>query len=240
MKILTTICARGGSKGIPGKNIKYLGGKPLIAYSIDIANKVKKRYITVDIALSTDSSEIMNVAADYDLLSEYKRPDVLSGDSVGKLAAIEDVLLFQEGENDVVYDYILDLDVTSPLRSLEDISNAFNMLEADSEALNIFSVSEASRNPYFNMVEQKESGYFSLVKQLDNSFLTRQSTPKVYDLNASFYIYRRSFFAQNYKGAITDRSLAYLVPHICFDLDHPIDFEIMSYLVENNKLDFEL
>lgn len=240
MKFLITICARGGSKGIPGKNIKNLGGVPLITYSINTANKVKEKYGTVDVALSTDSSEIMNVAANNGLLSEYKRPDTLASDNAGKLAAIEDVLFFYEKENNTTYDYILDLDVTSPLRNLEDICNAFNMLEADKEALNIFSVNEANRNPYFNMVEQKDSGYFGLIKSLDKNLLTRQSSPKVYDLNASFYIYRRKFFTEGYKGAITDKSLIYLVPHICFDLDHPIDFDIMSYLVENNKLDFKL
>jgi len=90
------------------------------------------------------------------------------------------------------------------------------------------------------MVEQKENGFFAQVKQPENLFLTRQSVPKVYDVNASFYFYKRSFFEMGFKGAITPNSLIYLVPHICFDLDHPIDFEILSYLMQNNKLDFAL
>ena len=90
------------------------------------------------------------------------------------------------------------------------------------------------------MVEQKENGYFSQVKKLQEDLFTRQAAPIVYDMNASFYIYRRSFFNLGYKGAITDRSLVYNVPHICFDLDHPIDFEIISFLIEINKLDFSL
>ena len=90
------------------------------------------------------------------------------------------------------------------------------------------------------MVEQKENGYFSQVKKLQGNVFTRQAAPKVYDLNASFYIYRRAFFYLGYKDAITDRSLIYNVPHICFDLDHPIDFEIISFLIEKNKLDFSL
>ena len=69
---------------------------------------------------------------------------------------------------------------------------------------------------------------------------TRQSAPVVYDLNASFYFYKRSFFDAGYNGAITDKSLIYVVPHICFDLDHPIDFEMISFLIASNKLDFEL
>ena len=111
------------------------------------------------------------------------------------------------------------------------------MINADVNAVNLFSVSEASRSPYFNQVEQKENGYFNKVKDA-GTVLTRQSAPKVYNLNASFYIHRREFFDLGHKGAITDRSLIYLMKHTCFDLDHPIDFEIISFLLENNKLDF--
>jgi CMP-N,N'-diacetyllegionaminic acid synthase len=240
MNILITICARGGSKGIPGKNIKPLNGKPLIGYSIETAKQFKKKYNNVDIVLSSDSDEIIQTAKDFGLTSDYKRPDYLANDTVGKIDAIKDILTYSESKNDQKYDYLLDLDVTSPLRNLEDLTNAFELLTADENAINLFSVSEAGRSPYFNMVEQKENGYFSLVKQPDGNLFTRQSAPKVYDLNASFYFYKRSFFDLGYKGAITDRSLIYQIPHICFDLDHPIDFEIISFLMENKKLDFKL
>lgn len=138
------------------------------------------------------------------------------------------------------YDYILDLDVTSPLRNLQDLENAFVLLKQDEHAVNLFSVSPSGRSPYFNMVEQKENGYYAQVKQPMQNVFTRQAAPIVYDLNASFYFYRRTFFDQGYRGAITDKSLIYLVPHTCFDLDHPIDFEILSYLMTNKKLDFDL
>ena len=238
--ILITICARGGSKGIPGKNIKLLDGKPLIGYSIEIAKQVQSKYKNVHIALSTDSVEIANVAEGLGLYSDYKRPEYLANDTVGKIDVIKDILLYTESKEQVRYDYVLDLDVSSPLRNLDDIVNAFKIIRADSNAVNLFSVSDASRSPYFNMVEQKGNGYFSQVKKMQGDVFTRQAAPKVYDLNASFYIYRRAFFDLGYKGAITDRSLIYNVPHICFDLDHPIDFDIISFLIENNKLDFSL
>lgn len=240
MRILITICARGGSKGIPGKNIKILAGKPLIGYSIGVARQFQALFEQVDVALSTDSEAIIGVAAECGLRSEYRRPDRLAGDSVGKIDAIRDVVAYYEQRNQVRYDYVLDLDVTSPLRNLEDLRNAFEILQQDEQAVNLFSVSPAGRSPYFNMVEQKANGYYAQVKQPESSVFTRQSAPVVYDLNASFYFYRRSFFEQGYKGAITDKSLIYLVPHICFDLDHPIDFEFISWLLENNKLDFSL
>ena len=237
MNILITICARGGSKGIPGKNIKMLNGKPLIGYTIDIAKRFQEKHGNVEIALSTDSEEIMQVVEQCGLHSDYKRPASLGGDTVGKIDAIKDIVLYTENAKDVKYDYVLDMDVTSPLRTLEDLEEAFELMNADANAVNLFSVSEAGRSPYFNQVEQKENGYFNKVKDA-GIVLTRQSAPKVYDLNASFYIYRRKFFDMGYKGAITDRSLIYLMKHTCFDLDHPIDFEIISFLLENEKLDF--
>lgn len=164
----------------------------------------------------------------------------MANDTVGKIDAIKDLVLYSESKQGQTYDYILDLDVTSPLRNLQDLKIAFDILRSDENAINLFSVSEAGRSPYFNMVEQKENGYYAQVKMPDNNVFTRQSAPQVYDLNASFYFYKRSFFDMGYKGAITDRSLVYKVPHICFDLDHPIDFEIISYLMSNNKLDFLL
>jgi len=240
MNILVTICARGGSKGIPGKNIKPLNGEPLIFYTIQVAKQFKKEYKDVTIVLSTDSEEITKVADECGLKSNYQRPDTLAGDSVGKIEVINDVLNWYEEINQCKYDYILDMDVTSPLRNLDDLSAAFGVIQKKETAINLFSVSPSSRSPYFNMVEQKEDGFFSQVKNPEGLVLTRQSAPKVFDLNASFYFYKRIFFDLGYKGAITDKSLIYEVPHICFDLDHPIDFDILSYLMENNKLDFQL
>ncbi len=238
MNILITICARGGSKGIPGKNIKPLRGKPLIGYTIDTAMRFAEKFPGTDIALSTDSEEIKSTAARCGLDSDYTRPDSLAGDAVGKIDAIADLLRHQESKGKR-YDYVLDMDVTSPLRNVDDLCAAFDILRGNEEAVNLFSVSPAGRSPYFNMVEQKENGFYGKVKSTGEVF-ARQAAPKVYDLNASFYFYKRAFFDAGYKGAITDRSLIYEVPHICFDLDHPLDFEIISFLVGHEKLDFKL
>lgn len=240
MNILITICARGGSKGIPGKNIKLLNGKPLIFYSIDIAKQFQELFPSTDIILSTDSDEIGKVASKGGLQTDYIRPAFLAEDSAGKIDAIKDALQWQEHQSKKRYDLILDLDVTSPLRNIHDLTQAYRMIIENDKAMNLFSVSPANRSPYFNMVEQKENGFYAQVKQPEGLLLTRQSAPKVYDLNASFYYYKRLFFDLGFKGAITDKSIIYEVPHICFDLDHPIDFEIISYLMEQNKLGFEL
>lgn len=241
MKTLITICARGGSKGIPGKNIKLIAGKPLIYYTINVAQKFQEKYSDTEIILSTDSEEIKSVAKQYGLATSYLRPDKLAGDSVGKLDAIRDVLEYSERDRGIKYDYIFDLDVTSPLRNMDDLEKALGIIDSDPLATNLFSVSPANRNPYFNMVEKQENGYYSLVKKRSgDTILARQVAPIVYDMNASFYFYKRSFFESDYKTALTDKTLVYLVPHMCFDLDHPIDFEYMTFLIENNKFDFIL
>ena len=240
MNILITLCARGGSKGIPGKNIKSLAGKPLITYSIDLTKILKDKW-GAKIALSTDDSEIKDVAAAHGVQTEYVRPEFLATDSAGKIDTIKDLLLYEESLVDFKYDFVLDLDVTSPLRTLQDIEKSLELLITNSKAKNLFSVNNAARNPYFNMVEENSNGFYSLVKtSVNGDLMTRQSAPKVYDLNASFYWYRRTFFDSGSKSAITDRSLIFTMDHICFDLDHKIDFDFLEFLINNNKLDFEL
>jgi CMP-N-acetylneuraminic acid synthetase len=236
MSLLITICARGGSKGIPGKNIRDLNGMPLIAYSIKVAQKFLQAQAGV-LSLSTDSDAIKAVAAQYGLTTEYTRPQSLSGDKVGKIDAIKDILLFEENSLKQRFEFILDLDVTSPLRTVEDLETAFLQLKANDQANNIFSVNPANRNPYFNMVEDKGNGYVGLVKQ-DGTIKSRQEAPQVYDMNASFYFYRRSFFDEGFETAVTDRSLCYVMPHTCFDLDEPMDFTIMEILIREKLLDF--
>lgn len=239
MRTLITICARGGSKGIPGKNIKSIAGKPLMGYTIDCARKVQQALGNTDIILSTDSDEIIRVAASLGLETPYRRPAELANDTCGKLDAIDHAWRWAEEYYNCSYDYVLDLDCTAPLRNLEDVLAGFGILEKDAKALDLFSVSPAARNPYFNMVEQKESGYFDLVKD-GSAFTSRQSAPRVYDMNASYYIYRRAFFEQGLRDPNTPLSLVYVMPHRCFDLDEPVDFDFMEYLLENGKLGFEL
>ena len=239
MRILITICARGGSKGIPGKNIKPIAGKPLIAYSIDCARRVSDILGGCEILLSTDSEEIRDCAARYGLETEYRRPARLADDHCAKLDAIADALEWSEQRNGAPFDYLIDLDCTSPLRTAEDVLKALEMLKADPEALDIFSVNPAARNPYFNMVERKASGYYDLVKD-GSVFTTRQSSPQVYDMNGSFYIYRHAFFDRGLRDPNTPLSLVYVMPHVCFDLDEPVDFDYMSYLLEQDKLGFAL
>ena len=240
MKILITICARGGSKGVPGKNIRPINGKPLIAYSIHTAKQfiAKHSEIDFDLELSTDSQEIIAVAAQYGLKSSYVRPDILATDAAGKVGAIHDVLLFAEKAHQKKYDYVLDLDVTSPLRTLQDLEEGLAQINASEAALVLFSVSQPHRNPYFNQVEMKEDGFAKIAKSADKTFYSRQASPKVYDINGSFYYYTRKFFEQGLTSVITDKTLVYLMNHVCFDIDTPLDFDFMEFVLKEKKLDF--
>lgn len=239
MNILITICARGGSKGIPGKNIKLINSKPLIAYSINCARKFADHF-GAKITLSTDDELIKKEAARFGIQTEYLRPQELGLDHIGKIDVLKDVLIYEEINNSAKYDVLLDLDVTSPLRNFDDLKQAFELFKSDEECITLFSVNHANRNPYFNMVEMGDNGYVHLSKKIDGAFLTRQSAPKVYDLNASFYFYKRTFFDLGMKTPITEKTKVFIMDHICFDLDHIIDFEFMEYLIVNDKLDFDL
>ncbi len=239
--ILITLCARGGSKGVPNKNIKNLCGKPLIQYSIETAKKFSEAISDkCKIALSTDDERILTVASQCGLDTEYVRPKELATDISGKVDVISHLVNYEEQLIDQKYDLIIDLDVSSPLRSIEDLIRAMDIIVNDSGAYNLFSVSDAHRNPYFNMVELGEDGYFNLIKKLPSGVFSRQAAPLVYDLNASFYFYKRSFFEQNFRTVLTPKTQVYKVNHVCFDIDSILDFEIMEFLISENKLDFTL
>jgi CMP-N,N'-diacetyllegionaminic acid synthase len=238
MNILITICARGGSKGIPGKNIKPINNKPLLHYTLETAYKFSKK-LNCDIQLSTDSHEILNCAKSLDYNTDYIRPDYLATDNAGKIEVIREAWKYAEDFNNKRYDMVLDMDVTSPLRTIEDLEEALNKLKSNNEALNLFSVNNAARNPYFNMVEENSKGFVQLVKDA-GKFKSRQEVPKVYDMNASFYFYKREFMESELETAITPKSIVYEMPHICFDVDHPVDFTILDLMLQNNLLDFSL
>lgn len=239
MNILLTICARGGSKGLPGKNINIIAGKPLIAYSIETANKFVTAYQgKAVLTLSTDSENIRSVASQHGLETDYLRPPEFATDAISKTPALNDVLLYEEKRHNVKFDLLIDLDVTSPFRTVEDINNAIKVIENDPEAINLVTVNSAHRNPYFNMLEQQENGYYHVSKKPDEPIYSRQRAPKVYDMNSSFYIFKRKYFEENYTGSLNHRTMIYEIPHLCFDIDSLDDFEYLEYLITSGKWTF--
>ncbi len=229
--VVLTICARGGSKGVPGKNIKPLLGKPIIGYTIEQA----KALDWVDrIVVSTDSEDIKKVAEDFGLEVSFLRPAELATDNAGKLPAIIHALETTEKRWGGSYDIVLDLDPTSPLRNIDDIKRVVEILTGEPNIKSVFSVCEAYKNPYFNMVEEDENGYVQLSKKPAKSISRRQDAPKVYEMNASIYaMWKKDLLLE--KTFFTDRTKIYVMPRerSC-DIDSPLDFKFVEFLMKKN------
>ena len=236
MNVLITICARGGSKGLPNKNILEIKGLPLIAYSIRSAQAFASTH-TSQIVLSTESETIREIASTHGLTSPYRRPLSLAGDRVGKVAVIRDAYEWAQEYYQTSFDFVLDLDVTSPLRTLEDLEQAFEKMKRLEQAEVLYSVSPARRNPYFNMVEEGEGEMVKLAKRPSTPFLSRQVAPNVYDINGSFYIYRKTFFDKGYESVTLDnQSTVFVMSHLCFDIDEELDYIFMKFLIEKGHI----
>lgn len=232
MEILCTICARGGSKGIPGKNIKNLNGKPLIGYTIETAKKWNE---FSEIVVSTDSDKIAKVAEEYGALVPFKRPKELANDQVSRIAAVKHACSFMENKLDKKYDFVIDLSVTSPFRKREDIEGAFDLLKNNPETNNVYTVCKTDKNPYFNMVEINESGYAELVKNSNEKITSRQGAPEVYEMNDSINIFRRNYLL-NKTSNQSNRTKAYIMPRErSIDIDHPLDLKFAEFLMKENN-----
>jgi N-acylneuraminate cytidylyltransferase/CMP-N,N'-diacetyllegionaminic acid synthase len=187
-KVLATICARGGSKGLRGKNIKTLHGKPLIQYTLECA----RRSARVDrFVVSTDSAEIINVVRSLGYDVEYRRPPELATDTIAKIDAIRHVTEFVEETHDFFPDIVVDLDIGVPLRQPEDVDRAVETLWQDPSMDAVVTVYHGERNPYFNMVQQSQTGYYELVKTATPPLVRRQDAPVVYSVTPAVFGWRR-------------------------------------------------
>jgi CMP-N,N'-diacetyllegionaminic acid synthase len=229
MKILCTICVRGGSKSVKNKNIKLINNKPLIYYSIQQA---KKSNLFEDIVISTDSKKIQNISKSFGITNFFLRPKFLATSSAPKIPVIRHALYEAERYYKKKYDYIVDLDATSPLRLVKDIKNAFNLFLKNNSNL-LFSVNESRVNPYFNAVEVKKNNNIKPVKKLGHTLKRRQDAPKVYDLNASIYIWKRKTLVSSNSLFVKKNSIYIMPPERGHDVDTINDFKIVSYLMKN-------
>jgi len=229
-KILCVIPARGGSKGLPGKNIKLLAGKPLIAYTIEHA--LQSPYIDRTI-VSTDDQEIADIARQYGAEVPFVRPADLSSDQVATIDVLLHAVQWVEEHEKYDFDILVLLHATTPLRHVDDINACISML-VEAKADNVFSVTEAHRNPYFNMVEVGDDGIPKLVKKGD--CITRQSAPKVYDMNASIYVWWKDVL-KNEKKIFLKKSRIYIMPkERSVDIDDDFDFKIAEILLKKDSI----
>ncbi len=229
-KIICIIPARAGSKGLPGKNIKKLLGKPLIAYSIEQA---KASGLIDRIIVSTDSQEIAKVAKQYGAEVPFIRPKILATDKSGTIDVLLHAIDWLKRNDKYDFDILVLLHANTPLRKTEDINKCIETL-INKNAENIFSVTEAFRNPYFNMVEIDKKNRPRLVKK--GSFATRQSAPKVFDMNSSIYVWRKDVL-KGKKNIFLKKSLLYLMPkERSVDIDDYIDFKIAEIILRQKIL----
>lgn len=232
--ILITIAARGGSKGLKGKNIRLLMGKPLIAYTVEQAVRWGRG---ADIICSTDSAEIARIARAYGAKTPFVRPDHLAGDKAGKVGVIRHALVESEKIFGKRYDIIVDLDVTAPIRRISDLDNCLKIFDRYNPKT-LFSVVKSRKNPYFNMIEQKKDGRAVLCCKPKRAVLSRQKAPLVYDMNASIYFYARRYLL-NKKNitAISDDSIAYIMDDLAgIDIDKKLDFDFVEYLIKKRMV----
>lgn len=228
-KTIATICARGGSKGLPGKNLRCLDGAPLIVHSIRHALACEE---ISDVYVSTDDPDIANVARAAGAQVPYLRPTELATDEAPKLPALEHLIAWIESHVSPVKT-VVDLQPTSPLRESADIVRA---LATEPGAGLVLSVCEARDNPYFNLVERASNGEVTLCKGQGSG--RRQDVPDVFALNGSIYVWRRDSLRDAAQQGL------WSVPHIgifvmprerSVDIDDLEDFEYAEWLLSRRK-----
>lgn len=236
MKILVTIAARGGSKGVKNKNIRELCGKPLIAYTIEQALKWGK---ASKVLVSTDSPEIAETARRFGAEAPFLRPPELSTDTAPKVPVIRHAWREAEKLYGETYDFVVDLDATAPLRRITDIETALKTA-MKKRSSTLFSVVPAHKNPYFNMVELARDGCARLCKKPGESVKRRQDAPKVYDLNASIYVYSREFLQGDSPTVFTDRSAVHVMDEMSgTDIDKEVDFKFVEFIIKERLWKFD-
>ncbi len=228
MKYLFLIPARGGSKGIPRKNIRPLSGKPLILYSTEIARKLSH---DDDICVSTDDHEIVEIVQQSGLKVPFVRPSHLATDTTPTYDVIIHALNYYEKLNKF-YDAVVLLQPTSPFRRLEDLKNAISLFRNDIDM--VVSVFETKSNPYYVLYEEDTNGY--LIKSKKGNFTRRQDCPKVYEINGSIYVMNTNSL-KNSNIAEFKKVIKYVMDRkYSIDLDEELDWKFAEFLIQNNYI----
>ena len=231
MKVLCTICARGGSKGVKNKNIRLINSKPLIAYTIEQAKESK---LFEHVVISTDSDEIADISKKYGAEVFFKRDARMASDTAGKLEVIRDAFMRSEEHYKEQFDYLIDLDATAPLRSVKDIIDSFKQF-LDNNNDNLITAMPSRRSPYFNLIEQDDTGRIFVSKKLQNSILRRQDSPKTYDMNASIYIWKRDTIIHK-ESVFLEKTGLYVMPEErSIDIDSELDFKFVEFIMGQNS-----
>lgn len=227
MSIVAFIFARGGSKGLPGKNIRELGGKPLIAWAIEHALAVKR---IERVIVSTDSEQIASVAREYGAEVPFIRPEELAQDDSPEWLAWRHALNYLAEVEGNLPRLMVSVPTTAPLRLPNDIESCLDEYEKG-DADMVITVTDAHRSPYFNMVKANPDGTVGLVIEPKSAISRRQDAPKVFDMSTVAYVARPEFVMAN-NSTFEGRVRAVNVPHErAIDIDTLLDFQIAECLM---------
>jgi N-acylneuraminate cytidylyltransferase len=224
MEPLVVIPARGGSKGVPRKNVKKLAGKPLINYTIEIARKIFDDEI---ICVSTDDREIKKVAEQQGLKVPFLRPKHLASDTTGMREVLQHALEYYEKERYQI-DTVILLQPTSPLRRIKHVKEAIELYKQGLDR--VVSVKETSANPYYLLYEENEQGYLEKCKK--GNFKRRQDCPKVWEVNGAVYVINaESLRRDDYKNK---KVVKYEMDELSsIDIDTKLDWAIAEKLLKD-------
>ena len=233
MNTLFLITARVGSKGIPFKNIKSLGGKPLITYSIDIA----RQFSTDDrICVSTDSDEIINVVENYGLKVPFRRPDALATDTAGSHEVILHAIEHFEKQS-VFFDTIVLLQPTSPFRLKKHVEEALQLFNADIDM--VVSVKKVKSNVYATFYRETENNFISKAFISSNDGLRRQDSEPLYELNGSIYIINVNSLKKSSMSKFSQVKKMVMEDIYSVDIDEPIDWSWCEFLLKENLVNLK-
>ncbi|GLQ34686.1 acylneuraminate cytidylyltransferase [Amylibacter marinus] len=226
--IIGHIGVRAGSKGLSGKNMREINGKPLLQWSLDQLLD----HPQIDcVVVSTDGQDYLDFAVSKGALDIGLRPAYLASDTASKWNVWEHALEAVEQKTGQVADIFVDLDATSPLRIPQDITDAINLYQTQSPDM-VMSCTDARKNPYFNLVEPDATGALQVSKPLPNKVVARQQAPVVYEHAASTYVLDPDYLRRA-SSLFDGRVIPYLMPAgRCFDIDSPEDFEYVEFLMK--------
>jgi N-acylneuraminate cytidylyltransferase/CMP-N,N'-diacetyllegionaminic acid synthase len=227
---LCTICARGGSKGVPGKNIRPLLGKPLIAHSIEQARACG---LFSYIAVSSDSAEILEIAKAYGADLAITRPAAMATCEAAKIPAIAHAVRSAETMTQQDFAIVVDLAATSPLRRPDDIIQAVKLL-VKHDAASIITGTASKCSPYFSLVEKQTDGTVRLSKQASNAIVRRQDTPACFDMNGSIYVWNKKRFLDDPNVFYDDTRLYEMPRERSVDIDDELDFILAEWLLKQS------
>ena len=224
------ICARGGSKGVPRKNLRTLGGKPLIGWAIEVAKKCPS---ITRVVVSTEDREIAEVAKSFGAEVPFFRPDELAQDTSSELLAWQHCLRTLEEQDGKAPEYLVSVPATSPMRDVEDVENCFALLKKSGADFGI-TVTEAHRNPYFNMIKFVD-GWAKIAVIPDTPMVRRQDAPPLFDITTVAYAARARYVLESTKLLDGKVSAAIVPDERAVDIDTELDFAFAEFLLARKQ-----